>query len=136
MIIIRSFFCENVITDTETKNATIYNLFEEISSIGFPILIPKITLYLFCENEMLSVLTHELDLKMFINELNIFSNQLRIAFPNNSNKARAIARFNGIVIPSPGSFSVRLYYRGEPKPFHDVRLNILQSQQMTTSPGN
>jgi hypothetical protein len=134
MKIIRSLFCENVINDSETKNVIIYNLFEEISSAGFPILIQKLAFYIFCENESPDTLIHDIDIKIFINQQNIFSNRLKIIFQGNQNKSRAVARFNGVVIPIPGIFYIRLYYQGEQQAFHEASFNLTLTPQMTITP--
>jgi hypothetical protein len=136
MKIIRSLFCENVVNDSETKNVIIYNLFEEVSSPGFPILLQKLALYIFCENEAPSILMHDLDIKLFINEQPLFSGKLRIIFQNNLTKTRAVAKFNGIVFPIPGFFYAKLYYQGEQQPFHEVGFNISLTPQMTATNEN
>ncbi len=103
-----SLLCgENIIRDIEGGQITIYNLLDDISAVGFPLLIPRFCIYFFSERENGDADVQEIALSISNNDQRIFSDKVKVQF-NQKQRSRSVVKFNGIVVTAPGTLYIRL----------------------------
>lgn len=103
-----SLLCgENIIRDVEGGQITIYNLLDDISAVGFPLLLSRFCIYFFSEKEAGDDDVQEIALSISNNDQIIFTNKVRVPF-NQRQRSRSVVKFNGLVVIAPGTLYIRL----------------------------
>lgn len=110
MIQIKLLFCaESASIDMRLNTVSAFHIAEEINALVFPVAVQKITVIMFLTREQTDEDSPALRLTITMGERSLFDGPLAVNFSQRLS-TRAVADFNGLVIPAPGSlrFSVRL----------------------------
>jgi hypothetical protein len=101
MKILNFILCEDIIRDAESDRISFINITEQLVSIAYPILLPKIGIFMFLEKENQEV-TVSGEILIKNNDNTLAKNSLILSF-SEKDKARVMIKFNGIAIPEPGN---------------------------------
>jgi len=98
---------DGVVVDRRTNNVSLFNMMEEINSVGFPLLISK--LYAVC---LINREANDDDITEAVFEFKL-DNQMLLKTNTNINfqhkqKTRAVLEVSGLVIPVPGTLKISL----------------------------
>ena len=119
---------ENVIRDIESGQITIYNLLDDITAISYPFLIPKFSIYFFCEREDVEDATQSVNLKIFNNESQLFHDKIQINFKDKI-RNRAVVKFGGLAIPASGFLIVRISNSADDAILNETKIILSLLQQ-------
>jgi hypothetical protein len=99
--------CESIIRDAETGQITAYNVLDDITAVGFPILIPKFSIYFFSHREPDEPESLEVKLSIICNGKPLFNQQFKANFKSKL-KNKSIILIKGIVVGEPSSLVVKV----------------------------
>lgn len=111
---------ERVSVDQTTNEVSVFSIFEEIATPGFPTILPNVaavTLLLAEEQEDLDA-DHQLCVRIKLP--NAEQKDFRTNFKMQQNRHRLIQRFVGVVIPGPGRIEFEVSLDGDHKASHFV----------------
>ena len=111
MKILNFILCEDIIRDAESDRISLINITEQLVSIAYPFLLPKIGIFMFLEKENQEV-TVSGEILIKNNDNTLAKNSLILSF-SEKDKARVMIKFNGIAIPEPGNLTVDVLLNGE-----------------------
>lgn len=96
---------ENIIRDMENGQVTIHNLYDEIKSNSYPILLNKFSIYFLAIKE-----NQEQTITCFFNIENnddiLFQDSIKINFKDR-NTSKGVIKFNGLSVPKDGILKVK-----------------------------
>lgn len=98
---ILSFAAEGIIIDSRTKNTSVFNILESLSSPGFPLFIQRIFFFSLLSSESDTDKDAEVKLIVKNNDQTLIEIPTRVNFQNN-NRSRQIIEIGGMPIPAPG----------------------------------
>lgn len=96
-----------MVTDAQTNSISIFNLLEEITAIGVPFLIPKLSFFILLRREELEPNESTCTLIIRNNDSELIRHSIQINFQRKLNN-RLIATFGGLLINATGNVSVTL----------------------------
>jgi len=106
------FLCaEGVSRDSETGSLTIYNVLEDIQAEGFPILIQRVAVLAMLKRDASDPGHPSGELVLKLGETVLQRAPVSSNFQEKL-KLRQIIKVNGLVVPSPGIFSVSFILEG------------------------
>ncbi|HTQ59587.1 MAG TPA: hypothetical protein VMI32_05160 [Candidatus Solibacter sp.] len=100
--------------DARLNSVSVFHVLEEISAPSFPIVVPTLAIVAMLELDEGEPVNPAIELRVFLGEQQLFAAPFNADF-RVRRKARAVADFNGLVIPAPGVLRVVLSLAG-----HDV----------------
>lgn len=104
---------EGIALDRRSNNITVYNILEEIHSIGFPLVIQRLFFYSWIIREDKdSEEIHNLHFEVSIDGEKIFTQGIRINF-NKKPRSRTIIEIGGLAIHKIGNLCFKLSYKSK-----------------------
>lgn len=101
---------EGIVLDRNTNNISVFNILEDIGSVGFPLLMQKFYFFSSVMKEGNDKKEeYELNLEVSVNDTIILTSKININF-NRKLKTRAIVQFGGLAIPKAGTMCFKLLY--------------------------
>jgi hypothetical protein len=97
-----SLCSEGVALDRQSNNVTVYNVIEEITSVGFPLLIPKLFLLASFAREGGDPDEAQIRIRVTAGETEVFNQAMSIRFQGKS-RTRVIIQLAGTTVPGVGS---------------------------------
>jgi len=113
---------EGVVVDRRTNNVSIFNMMEEINSMGFPLLINKLYAVCLINREANDEDTTEANFEFKLDNKVLLNANTSINFQNRQ-KTRAVLEVSGLVIPVPGILKVSLLKDGDVISFNEIVIN-------------
>ncbi|NQS97210.1 MAG: hypothetical protein HQ591_02040 [candidate division Zixibacteria bacterium] len=125
MIELRSLLCaEGIVRDVVTNNITVYNIIEEIGSVGFPLFLKKIFVFFVLNRTIEDDTEIEFDVKIINNEELLYESTVKADFQG-KNRTRIIIKFDGIAVSSPGELIVIVERNGKEYGKYMIKVNHL-----------
>ena len=113
---------EGVVVDRRTNNVSIFNMMEEINSVGFPLLINKLYAVCLINREANDEDTTEANFEFKLDNKVLLNANTSINFQNRQ-KTRSVLEVSGLVIPVPGTLKVSLLKDGDVISFNEIVIN-------------
>ena len=113
---------EGVVVDRRTNNVSIFNIMEEINSVGFPLLINKLYAVSLINREANDEDTTEAHFEFKLDDKVLLNANTSINFQNRQ-KTRAVLEVSGLVIPVPGTLKISLLKDGEVISCNEIVIN-------------
>lgn len=120
---------QGVVRDAETNVISVYNIFEDISAVGFPFFIQSFFVLTFFTKETVDPNELECLVEIRNNENLIASIPARLNFQN-SLRNRLISQIRGIAIPAPGTLTARIMYNDAEIISCSLNLQLSQAAQI------
>jgi hypothetical protein len=119
-----AFVAENIIRDAATNSVSAFNIVDELSAHGFPLLVPKLSAVVVLSRENGDAEAHELILQVTLNgqPLNQFS--LKLNFQGVL-LTRGIMLFQGFVVPQPGHVAFEFSLNGKPLTKYELEARLV-----------
>jgi hypothetical protein len=92
---------ESVIQDKTTGRMCVINVLERVLPAGYPLLIPRFTLFAMLERATEDDPRPPVNLRIFIGEDEVFSDGVSIDYGSTA-VTRVVLEFQGFVLPKPG----------------------------------
>lgn len=115
-----------------SRQFSIINLVEEISSVTFSALISKFSVFALIEKEPDDKMVSQGQIKLLNNDSVLFTFDIQYDFDNKA-RTRNIVKFNGLAIPTPGKFVVQLFANEAMISSKEVACNLMASLQHTAT---
>lgn len=93
--------------DARTNAISVFHVLEELHAPAYPVALPAMSIIAFLELEEGEPIDSEVQLQILLGEQQLFVGPFQTNFQVRR-KARALADFNGLVIPAPGVLRVLL----------------------------
>lgn len=104
---------EGIVQDRRSNNVTIYNILEEIRSVGFPLLVPRLFFYSWIMREHRDKEeTYDLLFEISLDGKGILTQGVPINFRKKP-RTRTIVEIGGLPISKAGNLSFKLSYEGK-----------------------
>lgn len=104
---------EGLSLDRRSNNITVYNILEEISGVGFPLLIQRLFFYsLILKEDSDEKEAYDLHFKVSVDREKLFEKTIHINFHKKS-RNRIIIEMGGLTIPKIGTLSFTLSHKGK-----------------------
>lgn len=104
---------EGIVLDRRSNNITVYNILEEIRSVGFPLLIQRLFFYSSIAREDKDKKeTYNLHFEVSIDGEEIFTKGIPINF-NKKPRTRTIIEIDGLAIHKTGNLCLKLSYESK-----------------------
>ena len=113
---------EGVVVDRRTNNVSIFNMMEEINSVGFPLLINKLYAVCLINREANDEDTTEAHFEFKLDDKVLLNANTSINFQNRQ-KTRSVLEVSGLVIPVPGTLKVSLLKDEEVISCNEIAIN-------------
>ena len=113
---------EGVVVDRRTNNVSIFNIMEEINSVGFPLLINKLYAVSLINREANDEDTTEAHFEFKLDDKVLLNANTSINFQNRQ-KTRSVLEVSGLVIPVPGTLKVSLLKDEEVISCNEIAIN-------------
>jgi hypothetical protein len=104
---VRSILClaaEGVVRDAVTDVISIYNIMEQVTGEGFPLLIQKMVFLAVWQREPTEATLWTGDLRIRLDEKELFSHKTSLDFKDKL-RNRSIITLGGLVLPGPGKLT-------------------------------
>lgn len=109
MKVIRLVCAENIIRDIQTNQIVVYNLYDEIKSTTYPILLNKFCIYVLASREEGdSQNEYSCIFKIKNSEEILFQDDFQLNFKDNQT-AKSVIKFSGLAVPNSGDLKVEIY---------------------------
>lgn len=109
---VKLFICSSSSAlDARTNSISIFHVLEEVHAPAYPIVIPGMSVIALLELDDGELINQEMKLRVFLGDQQLFAAPFQTNFQVRR-KARAIADFNGLVVPAPGMLRVLLHWGG------------------------
>lgn len=126
MIKSKIFLCaESVICDTGTNNISIFNVLQNISSSGFPVLIHKFTIFSVMERSKEDLEELSCELKIANNDEELLIKPLNVDFQNKK-RIRTTVNIKGLTIPNSGVLDIILSYEGRVLGSYEISVDKIE----------
>jgi hypothetical protein len=99
---------ETIIRDVKTNQITAFNVIDDINSVGFPLLLPKLSVYFFSQRVKEDPDNLQVKLTILNNDTQLFSQDFPVNFSNNKMKNKSVIEVKGIVINTSGSLHIKI----------------------------
>lgn len=113
---------DGIVIDRRTNNVSLFNVVEEINSVGFPLLINK--LYAIC---LMNREVHDEDMTDAHFEFKLDNKVLLKAKTNinfqQKHRTRVVLEVSGLILPVPGTLKVSLLREGEVIACNEIEIN-------------
>lgn len=100
-----------VIVDSVSNQVSIIDLYENLRTSTFPVLVPKLTLLFYVSRESNDPATHDISLICELGDKSIFDVAVHMDFKN-EDTTRIIMGVDGLTIPEAGLLKARLMDKG------------------------
>lgn len=108
MLSIKYALCaETIIRDAVSNTISAITIFDEISAVAFPMVLPRLEMVFSIERDSGDEETYPASLSVSLGELSLFSENLEIAFQGKSVN-RLLVNLQGLVVPTAGTIRIAL----------------------------
>lgn len=90
-----------VIRDAETETISVFSIFENVTTEGFPFLIQELALLVFWHIDEEDPDVHQIEFRIFNNDDLLYEGEKRLDFDGTQTN-RSITRINGLTVQNPG----------------------------------
>jgi len=119
MINIDLFVCaEGVSIDQRTNNLSIFSIFKEIVSVGFPFIFPRLTVVTMLQRDAEDP-DPQAELRIAHDGKEIFMGPIPVKFQNKP-VTRFLFEVGGLALPNPGELEFQIYLDGKKQATYDV----------------
>lgn len=123
-----------VIVDSVTNQVSIIDLFENLKSTTFPVLVPKLTFLFYVSREKQDVQTHDLNLVCELEDQSIFEVSVRLDFKN-EDTTRLVLGVDGLTLTKAGNLKAKLMNKNIELGTLDLAIEQMSSTPTSTSQG-
>ncbi|PUE33052.1 hypothetical protein B9Z35_05890 [Limnohabitans sp. Jir61] len=123
-----------VIVDSVTNQVSIIDLFENLKSTDFPVLVPKLSFLFYVSREKQDAPVHDLNLVCELEDKSIFEVSVQLEFKN-ENTTRLVLGVDGLTLPHAGVLKARLMDKTVELGALDLAIEQMQSLATNTKPG-
>jgi len=116
---------DGIVIDRRTNNVSVFNIIEEINSIGFPLLINKLYTICLMNREANDDEITEAQFELKLDNKMLLKTNTSINFQHRQ-KTRAMLEVSGLVIPVPGTLKINLHKDGEVFAFTEIVINKIE----------
>jgi hypothetical protein len=118
--------------DIQTQKISLFNLFEEIHSVSYPVFIQSLSLAISLEKDRTDEDTNKILFRVSIGEDEIFKIESDILFSQRK-RARALTVINGLIVPRPGVLCVSAHHKKKRLAQWNIVLNLIEAPQPVLS---
>lgn len=123
-----------VIVDSVSNHVSIIDLFENLKSTTFPVLIPKLSFLFYVSREKQDAPVHDLNLVCELGEQSIFEVAVRLDFKN-EDTTRLVLGVDGLTLPHEGVLKARLMDKTVELGVLDLAIEQIPPSVSNTGPG-
>lgn len=129
MLSLKYAFCaEAVVRDAASNSLSVFNILEEVNAIGFPVVVPRLTIVAAVQREAADAPDQPASLRLTLGDLELFSHDFTLNFRDRLLN-RAILALQGVVIPAPGTLRIQ-FKTTDVLHMLDLPIATLGSQQL------
>jgi len=116
--------CESAVIDRNTNNLSIFNILEEISAQGFPLIIPKLFVVYVLERKESEDASPEFNLRIIQEKKYLFDKTFTVNFQDKM-RTRQLIELQGFTLTKSGHLTFRLNFRGKKFAEYSLIINAL-----------
>jgi hypothetical protein len=113
--VIRSklFLCsDSASIDARNNTLSVFHILEQLNAIGFPVVVPRLSVVAIFEREQTDPATIQLQLEIYAGLQQLFAGPIAVNFFQQL-MARTVLELNGLVVPAPGNLRVVVTLEGQ-----------------------
>lgn len=99
--------------DARTNSISAFNIMEEIHAATYPIVVPTMAILAMIDQGESEPDRPDVQLQISLGGQQLFQGPFQVDFQGRR-KGKALAEFNGLVVPAPGVLRLSLSYNGQP----------------------
>ena len=116
---------DGIVIDRRTNNVSLFNVMEELNSVGFPLLINKLYAICLMNREAHDEDTTEARFEFKLDNKVLLKANTNINFQQ-KHRTRVVLEVSGLILPVPGTLKVSLLREGEVIAFNEIEINKIE----------
>ena len=115
---------QELLTDAETNNISLINVYEQIRPAAFPAFVNKLIFAAFFRRELTDPESEEYDLIVVLDQIELLKTKVETKYAKNAHRCRVIVRVAGLPIQKTGVLKISLW-QNKSELVTEVRIDVL-----------